>query len=94
MSKPRPRRRKVGDIIDNDICLAFNRSGAEADAGRKMTDNEWFDFAIAWRLWSMEPGHQEEWQWYYFFHLHHEEYPNAINPDVEMGRKPARYAKK
>lgn len=89
-----PKRREVGDIIDSDVCLAFNRSGAEADAGRKMTDEEWFDFAVTWRKWSMNQGHQEEWQWYYFFLLHNKEYPNALNPDVEMGRKPARCTKK
>jgi len=77
------KKREVGDIIDNDVCLAFTRSGAEADAGRKMTDSEWLNFAHAWREWSLRQGHQEAWQRYYFFELHPVEYPNAVNPDTD-----------
>ena len=36
-----PKRRRVGDVIHNDVCLAFTRAEAETDAARKMTDEEW-----------------------------------------------------
>jgi hypothetical protein len=63
-----------------DVCVAFTRSGAEHDAGRKMTNEEWDDFTYQWRCWSQDIGAQEAWQWHYFFKLHHDKYPNAVNP--------------